>query len=522
MPSSKSFLRKEGVAGHLQGRHFFKSTLFLPTFIILAGLALRFVLVLTHDNYLGVDGGAYLNSALDVLGRGSYSPDFTRPPLSPGWLLVPFVEVWGQDIGYKIWQAVASLAPLPAVYLLTRQFTNSGVALIAAAFVAVNLLHAEMLVTGALPLIGYGLIGVGLWAMGRIMHGESRNIHAVALMAVIPALAYINMTTAGIALLAFPLFFGALLYFHRTDDRVILRQKATVVLFAWLIGAVLAATALPWYMDVLPGRGNLDYPGPAFYLTPFGNWGWLMLVWGLLLGAGVLWKASDARLKALGILCIMFGLLSVVWSYDETIMNVTFRGRYLLIMLAHPIGAWAVFKWGKGIRLRTAGWSVFTGLTVSTFLFIYAFHAQAYYSDQITTDTIPALAYLRENAPESPVIVNTFSMAWWVQAVNGVKVYNAWNTKPPERWREDDELVRRWLGWDVVRQPRHDADELALQDAQSLGVGYILVDTSYPDRNATSLYGAPDDPWLVTAKAPWLELVYEKGHTKLWKIQNTP
>ncbi len=488
-------------------------------FIILAGLALRLVLVLTHDNYLGVDGGAYLNSALEMLGRGEPASDFTRPPLSPGWLLVPFVKLWGLDIGYKVWQAIFSLAPIPAVYLLTRQFTSSRVALIASAFAAVNMLHAEMLVTGALPLIGYGLIGVGLWAMGRIMLGEARNIHAIALMAVIPALAYVNMTATGIAALAFPTFLVALVYFHRRDERTMLSIRLGIILFSWLVGAILAATALPWYMDVIPGRGNLDYPGPAFYLTPFGNWGWMMLVWGLLLGAGVLWKASDPRMKALGVLCILFGLMSVVWSYDETIMNVTFRGRYLLMMLAYPIVAWALVRWGEAIKSRAAQWPVFVALPVFIFLYVQAFHTQAYYSDQITTDTIPALAYLRENAPGSPVIVNTFSMAWWVQATNGVRVYNVWNSRPPEHWREDDRKVQCVLAWSMGTGQRCGSGEALPSIIASLGVGYVLVDTSYPDRNNTINFGAPDKQWEVTAMAPWLELVYEKGDTKLWRVR---
>ena len=86
--------------------------------LILAGaLALRLALALSYDGYWGVDGGAYLLSVNNVLGNEPTGAGFPRPPLAPGWLLVPFVELFGDDAGYKVWSALASLCPVIPIFL---------------------------------------------------------------------------------------------------------------------------------------------------------------------------------------------------------------------------------------------------------------------------------------------------------------------------------------------------------------------------------------------------------------------
>ena len=129
--------------------------LFLLLLIILAAGIYRGILLYTHEGFLGVDGGAYFLSRNAVLGNEPTSQGFARPPLAPGWLLVPFTSLWGDDIGFKIWSLVSSLLPIPAVFLFgTRILGNRG-ALIGALFIAFCPFQSEMFVTGALPLIGF-------------------------------------------------------------------------------------------------------------------------------------------------------------------------------------------------------------------------------------------------------------------------------------------------------------------------------------------------------------------------------
>ena len=108
-------------------------------------------------------------SVRQVLGQDVTAlQDFTRPPLAPGWLLVPFVEIWGMDIGYKIWSAFASTAPILAAYYLTQRILSKRTALVTSALMAVSFVHAEMLVTGALPLLGFSLIAVALGLISKL------------------------------------------------------------------------------------------------------------------------------------------------------------------------------------------------------------------------------------------------------------------------------------------------------------------------------------------------------------------
>ena len=149
--------------------------------IFAAAFALRLGIVLALEGLLGVDGGAYLLSVNAVLGDEPTGAGFPRPPLAPGWLLVPFVTLLGTDTGYKVWSAAASLAPGIPVYLLARRvgnlrgFSPIWVPVFAVGFLFVDLLHAEMLVTGALPMIAFGLLGTAWWAMGSLAEGWSRN-----------------------------------------------------------------------------------------------------------------------------------------------------------------------------------------------------------------------------------------------------------------------------------------------------------------------------------------------------------
>lgn len=189
--------------------------------IVLAALALRLGLTLGHDGFLGVDGGAYLLSRNAVLGDEPTGAGFPRPPLAPGWLLVPFTELAGDDVGYKLWSVFASLLPMIPVYLLARRI-NSGpfpaLGLFAAGFLSLDLLHAEMIVTGALPLIGFALLGMVWWAMGRLAERWAWRDAAV-LAGCLGLIPWVNQTTAGLALITIPVYLAALLWYSRSTVR---------------------------------------------------------------------------------------------------------------------------------------------------------------------------------------------------------------------------------------------------------------------------------------------------------------
>lgn len=475
-------------------------------------LALRLVLVLSHSNYLGVDGGAYLLSVQQVLGQHPIGQDFTRLPFGPGWLLAPFTTAWGYDVGYKIWAAVFSTATIPAMYLLLHKFFPARVALPVAAMAGLNILHAELLVTGALPLIGFALITVSIWAIITLAERPHRGA-AIALALAIVLTVAVNMTSAGLAMIVLPVFTLSLLTFYFASTYEGKKQVVLRILGPAAIGSAMALTLLPWYMDVLPGVGNLNYPGPKLFLAPWGNWGWGLLAGSVAIGAMAIRKSDRPGIRALGGVLIVLGLLSVLWSHDEAILNVTFRGRYLAALVAYPVVMdllMRFFKWLEPPAMKRAGAVIAAiAFTVATYGYGNAFVRQAHYSDQITTDSDSVLRAVHELDPESPIVVNTVSMAWWVQALYRVPAPAVWNNDPPAKWADEHLAVICVLNWVSC-----DVDS----SIASLGARWVVIDQSFPERNATTYQHAPDRPWASVKAAPWLEPVFTSGDVVAYRV----
>ncbi len=484
--------------------------------IVALAITLRLILVLTHINYLGIDGGAYLLSVQQVLGQSPIGQDFTRPPLGPGWLLVPFTSVWGYDIGFKVWSAVFSVATVPAVYLMLRKLFTTPVALGGAAMAAVNPLHAELLVTGALPIIGFGLIGVAMWALMDIADGGGRRAKIILTVAVLATVA-VNMTSAGLAMVVLPIFTFALVIFKRVDftERM---QLLKSIAFGGLAIAAMSMVFLPYYLDVLPGVGNLNHPGSKLFFAPWGNWGWFLMIASVSSGLFVMLKGSDYRVRAYGPVLVVLGLLAVIWSRDEAIINVTFRGRYLAAFLAYPVSIEILrqfFTWVGMPRNRLLAATIsIAAAGLAVFGFIDAFHRQAYYSDQLTVETTILLNAIHDIDSDSPIIVNTVSMSWWVQAIYGVKAPSPWNNDPPPRWTVEHEQVVCILNW----SPGCDVEG----SISAIGARWLVIDTSFPARNQTTFASAPSDLWEATSRAPWLDFVTSLGDTDVYSIPPAP
>ena len=471
---------------------------------------MRLALTLTHDGYLGVDGGAYLLSVNAVLGDEPTGAGFPRPPMAPGWLLVPFVEVFGGEVGYKVWASIASLLPIIPVYLLTRRLGVTP-SLFAAGFLSLDLLHAEMIVTGALPLIGFALLGIVWWAMGRLSQRWSWA-HAGVLAGCLGLLPYINQTTAGLALVTIPVYFLALTWFNRQC----LSPTMLPIIPPLLLGGIIGLGALPWYLGVLPVTGLLNYPGPFLYLThPFDSaWWQLILAWPL--GIWLVRKGGEPWLRALGVLICLLGTLLVFLSTDETVINVFYRSRYLLAIPFYVGVSWVVYtRWAPHFRSKALPAALTAGaLLIMTAGYISQFHRQAGYSDMATPATTEALLILKEQGLSAGVVNNSFTLALWISALNKVPSPHTWTWAPPRHFTETDRAVRCILGWVPG------CDVLAAKN--QLHVEYVLIDTRFPayNKRAPSIYMAPPDQWAVTAQAPWLTKIFERDSTLVWRIDS--
>jgi len=462
---------------------------------------LRLVIVLTHDGYLGVDGGAYLLQAKRLLGLELPQIDFTRAPLGPGWLLVPFIIALGDDVGFKVWQAVFSVFPiLPAFYLLATRFLTPRVAMFATAFVAVDLWQVEMLVTGDLPLIGIGLLFLALWGLS----GEGTRLEHLAVTASIGLIPYVNQTSAGLAAIAIPVLLTALCLFHRSWRP--LRWN----LMPLASGVVIALFALPWYGDVMPGSDRLSFPGPKLFIAPWNSGGWIQVWFALPFALAVVIGKYPKPLKALALVVAVHSCLTLFSSYDESIINIFFRSQHLvsplLILLVAAVAVRLLPRLSRAGVLALAG-GLFVLMGIGSF---WLFYQQTFYSDMITPQMDRARAYMPDDS-ERTILTNGFMTGLWLAALEGSPTAWTFSTEPPPRFQEQYRNTQCLLGW-------RECDPH--QAAEALNVEYLLIDTRFPHINhrEPNLYGAPEDTWGPTHKAAWLELVYTEGTVRLWKM----
>ncbi len=505
---------------------------FILSAILLVFLAFRLWLTLGHDALLGVDGGAYLDGLRRTLGGDDLGVGFPRPPLAPGLLLWPFTELFGVDNGYKIWSSLFAVLPAFPVYLLSRRIHTQGSpstpALFAAGFILLDILHAEMLVTGALPLGGFALLGMVWWAMGETEDWSFwKGMILAASLGLIP---WVNQTTAGLAIITVPIYFMALIFFHShiwEDYKPIPGEPppsqsslgvATNLLPFMVIGGIIGLFALPWYLDVLPVSGVLNYPGAFIYLSPWTDSSWVQLALALPLGLFVVYRAPEPWLKGLGVLICLFAILSPFLSTDETVINIFYRSRYLLAIPFYVAVSWVVFalvipRFSRPV-LRVAGAMAIGVIALMAIGYWWTFNNQTGYSDMVTRNTETALQIAREADNGKAIINNSFTLALWVAALNEVEAPHTWTWNPPTNWIETDRDVRCVLGWVPECDP--------VESIESLNAGWILIEKRFPYYNdrAPGVFGSLNvaEPWIDLPNIEWLELIYAEGTSELYRI----
>ena len=505
---------------------------------LLLGLALgiRLYFLFSHQGMWGVDGGAYLLSRNSVLGQEFTVTDFPRPPLAPGWLLVPFTWVLGDDWGLKAFALVASFVIVPSFLLLARELLTPWQTVWALGLVLGDGMLAEMFTAGPLPMFGFAFIFLAMWALWRIKQRGLTWQTGIALSVSFPGITYTNQTATGIALLALSLF-------------VLFLGIRQVVAKAWLplgIGVLFGLTALPWYLAVFPGSEQLRYPGPTVGLYSFNNAGWFQFVWGVPVAIIAMWRRAPL-LRALGSGLLLTSLFSPLISYDETIQNILYRSRYLMMPLLYLCIIWMV---GQS-RLRLLGRPILvTGMALLVVVqgasYVYQLQTETKLGRMVTPETQEAIIWLRDNGGPGTVVTNSYSLSLYVAALSDHKTAWVQVFSPPPAYQRQHQQVLVLLGWRAG-----DAQEAA----QELGASYVLAETLWPaygadigskvpglgkayalvnryaqlqDENLGYIWQAPgsleDDasrsnPWLVTeAKARWLKLIWQKGTTRIWQI----
>lgn len=469
-----------------------------------------------------VDWGAYLLSRNYVLGLDVTQADRLRPLLGPGWLLVPFTALWGDHYGLIMFEIVGSFGPIIPLWLLCRRWFTEWQTIGIIAFFSMDLILAEMFVTGILPILGFSLTTLTIWALFNLAE-RWRWRDALVVIVALGLTAHTNQTSSGLALIAVPTIMLGRLTFSR--DWAGFRR----MLWACLIAAPLTMTALPWYGGVVPGNDTLRFPGPL--LSAGGPWtfDWWKAYAGFFVAGSVLWHTrhgSNPALKAFAALLVVTSTLRMFMSHDEALMNIFYRSQHLTSFIIYPLLGWLTFKvwmpallrhWHKAIVAATA----LLIFALFSFGFVHNVAKQAAYSQMVSNDTLEAIAYVKANPLPGVVSTNSNSLGLYISALSGQKT--SWVTieSPPKAWSAQhfDNLCI----WGII--------ECYLEAAlERTPTGYILLEELWWYQRdfwgpATveigRIYGITERPypWWRAKGAPWIEPIGQWGTVFLGRVK---
>lgn len=465
--------------------------------LLVAVFGLRLLLSLTNDGFLGVDGGAYLLSRNTVLGLEPTGTDFTRPPLAPGWLLVPTTALFGDMLGFNLYAAIFSMPLVIAAWYIGRSVMGIGAGLAMVVLVGFDWVLMGMVVTGVVPLVGFTFVMLASYGMWKIADGR-RGWPLIVVS--IPLIAFTNQTAAGLSLIVLPV-----------QWLVLPNKRATAL--ALTAGGLVALTALPWYLDATPGSGKLTYPGPLIaphQLIDHQLWLALLPLYLLFtmrrsIGVAPGWVQASAAVTG------TLALMQMFQSHNEVVQNLFFRATYLMMpflwLLVLYAYAPAAMRWWRSSKLAVpvaaAAVVVLVGVAGQQF------EDQAWLSSFADRNIAETIAQIPDDA--GTVVTNAYSMALYVAALAKTEV--AWTNyiEPPPAYQQTDLDARCTLAWEKgCLPPRH--------------VTHVLIDEKWPITSPIYPkrvpYGAPEDKaYWDMSDVWWLDIIAENGTTKLYQVK---
>ena len=465
---------------------------------LVAVALLRLTLALTHDTFLGIDGGAYLLGMFQFWGNGPEQAGFDRPPLAPGYLLAPFVWLFGiTPFAYNLYAALISLVLWPSFWLLARRILPVAWAALATMLVSLDWEQWIMFVTGVVPIVGFSGLCIALWSMLSMAQEPQRRIPKLALILTIPLIALSSQTSAGLGLLSL------------SAAWVALPKKRVTATWLATSGLLALGVAYPWYLDVLPGAERVAVPGPLFFLVPFSEYQWQQaaVVILTLLGIEALWRRAERPplgVKMLSYVVAVHVSLLLVWSSDEALQNILFRGGIWLMVPFWILATWAASQLLPGFKAWFSRSVIAAVLFVGVLGALWLYHSQELYSTHMSRDVLDAVEAL-DLESVTRIGTNGESRAYWLSAVTGKPVVWLQQARPQPAYAEQERQARCDLGW--------------LPDCRSGFVSHWIVDRTVRQQVPAPIYVAPnpEDPWSQIGRdAPWLELMWQRGQVEVW------
>jgi len=486
-----------------------------PVILLVAAIAAtagwRLFAVWDVGGLIGTDGGAYLMQWYNLTTAGGIAGlDIpSRTFLGPGWQLLPFVKVFGLEDGYRVWTALAPALVAPCAYILFRAIAPPKIALWAAIAVCFDWYLAQGMAAGILPYIALAPMLLIMAGMFRLREepepGNFGRTIASAWMVIlgIPILAIMSMSQTGAAaFVIIPMWVIAIRPSWRALKRI-----------AWVcaIGAVLAIPTAPHYLSSGPGSTPTLADTPTIFVVFGGFNGVVTVVAGIIVW--LTWRAP-VGIRACAIVAMSSSATAMVWSSNESLVNILFRSATPVpLLLTLPI-AWCI------TRYIPPHWIWLAGMLAMLYVGManpYLHYYQYSYSASMRPDLYEATNAIVEIEPQA-IATNYRALAHWITGYSGNTIDSYW---PRHRIkgsypREDGHVAPCLIGW----IPDCDPVEVAAE----YGISHVLIDYYYFTWVEPTEYrpGPREAIWidLRAFVGDWLVEEYRFGDAILYSVRS--
>ena len=492
-----------------------------------------------HDGSLpsAGDGGTYMRWYYQLLGTHEEML-FTGPRtlLGPGLLLMPFVEPLGIADGLRLYAMVCALAFSAASYYLARCIMGAWGAAFAAALVALNPATMLLMHAGPNSLLGMALCLVALrtilqYAEGKTL-GKWEDLAALGAICVLP---HVHTGSSGvfILLIAIALPIAIAMRYHAGGK--IVDKSLFGTLFAG--GLFATGTAFPFYLQAVGSDEMRFYHNGAVPFWSVSYWAYPYqyastipaLTVALIIAIGVI--PVPRALWLLGIVAIIFSLLSLTHIDHYALANIILRIHCALIPLFALIAAWLI------CRMRRGQWLAIIMVSVGMLLVLSTSRPSPPYHDvgtlppiTMTADAQRALDYIEAMEPDATVLVESFHLYEWVEAVTSLSALKF--TSPFDGYgglRKGLNIQRDTACILGEREPRraYTCDPIAARDRWN--AEYLLILESewawrnYADKMHAFYDRVTDRPYMRLAYRSGEAFVYEidgEAHRSYWDAQD--
>ena len=477
--------------------------------MLMAALVYAAVLFLPYfhasSGYFSTDGGTYLYSR-DVVMRGlgieAWDRAMVRPPLAPGWALVPFLP-FGDAVGLRLWSILGIVLTIPAAYYFSRSFLTPNQSVVVAALTGFDLWIIHGFVAGALVLYAWCLLAVALRPVIDWAHGVSDKRRIAFMAAALALLPFVNQTFAGLCVIVFAVAMPMALFARYRQKLPIVRQRMWIGLAS---GGAIALLALPWYLGVAPGSEVARYDYPWLELTPR-----IAFMSAAMICVVMLVPRGGYAVRMLQALLCVLAVMMMFFSGDEAITNLFYRALFVAAMFYLPLLVYVAGLLGLGRKVAVAAICVMVAASV------YWVEGNTGDMDYAPDEMVRAIKWMEERTDADDfVIADNWHLSKWVQGSAEVEAMTLWHgeagaPRAHQQMSNDGLCIVGWMECDLAAaygrwQPKYYLSHVGLSKMMTI-------------HDENMIGGLPHDELLaLTDELPYTRLVFSEGVARVWEL----